>query len=158
MKRILSVIVFLIVVAFSINAMAAGAIVITRDVSVSGVRVVEITATSDAAGAPFADIALDSIPRSSGVPKMSFAGWWLFKIDSLFGATPVTADSDLYIWSTLDKIDILGGNGMDKVDDNTNNQIYPATSTQPLLGDEILDVDNTTDNNAVHTFKIRLYQ
>ena len=157
MKKLL-IITCLSMLLFASSVMAAGSIVITRDVAVDGVRAVEFLCTSDAAGAPFADTALNSIPRASGVANRSFSGWWLFKIDSLFGATPVTADSDLYLWSTLDKIDILGGNGVDKVDDNTNLQVYPATSTQPLLGDEIFDVDNTTDNNAVHTFKMRLYR
>ena len=158
MKRILSVIVFLGLVALASNTMAAGSIVITSDASFGSVRVVDILSTSDAAGAPFADIALNSIPRASGVQNQTFSGWWLFKVDSLFGATPVTADSELYIWSTLDKIDILGGNGVDKVDDNTNNQIYPATSTQMLIGTEILDIDSTTDNDAVHTLRLWLYQ
>ena len=157
MKKLL-IITCLSLLLFASSVMAAGTIYITKDISVDGVRVVEFLATSDAAGAPFADVALNSIPRASGVPIYTFSGWWLFKVDSLFGATPVTADSELYIWSTLDKIDILGGNGVDKVDDNTNNQIYPATSTQMLIGAEILDIDNTTDNDAVHTFKMRLYR
>ena len=158
MKRILSIIVLLVVIASAPLAMAAGTIVITSDASFDGVRIVDLLSTSDAAGAPFSDIALNSIPRASGVPNQTFSGWWLFKVDSLFGATPVTADSELYIWSTLDKIDILGGNGVNKVDDNTNNQIYPATSTQMLIGTEIFDIDSTTDNDAVHTLRLWLYR
>ena len=86
---------------------------------------------------------LRDIVTTAGRKLWDYGGWWLFKVEYLYGAaSPPTDNSDLYIWSTEDRLDILGGNGVNAVDNATDNVIYPATSTQPLTGGEIIDIDN----------------
>jgi len=53
---------------------------------------------------------------------------------------------------------VLGGNGVNIIDNATYNTIYPATATQPLDGDEIIDIDNNAVNNATCTVVFLLYR
>jgi len=106
---------------------------------------------------PYA-VPLDIISDSSGNALISVAGWWLFRVDTLFGGTAPTADTDLQLWSVRKKIDILGGNGVDGIDATTNNRIYPAVSTQPLTGNEELDIDNNAVNSATTTIIFTMYR
>ena len=113
-------------------------------------RVVTIAVTW--AGTPVAltNRTLRDIVTTAGKKLWDYGDWWLFKVEYLYGtASPPTDNSDLYIWSegAEDRLDILGGNGVDAIDNATDNTIYPATSTQPLTGGEIIDIDN----NAVYS-------
>ena len=123
-------------------------------------RVIEYALVFGDGAESFDDVALNSITGSASLgADPSVSGWWLFKIESFFVATVVTADCNLYLWSyAADGLDILGGNGVDKVDADTNFTIYPATSTQPLTGSELLDVDNNAVNDAKHTLRLHLYK
>ena len=166
MKKLILICLFMLI-ASQAWADEVGTIVVVSDITMrSGegyTRVVEysIGFGADATGAAFADVALNSITGSAslGVGDPSLAGWWLFKIESFYVATVVTADSDLYLWSyASDGLDVLGGNGVNKVDADTNFTIYPATSTQPLTGSELIDIDNSAVNGASHTIRIHLYK
>jgi len=123
-------------------------------------RVIEYALVFGDGAESFDDVALNSITGSASLgADPSVSGWWLFKVESFYVATVVTADCNLYLWSyAADGLDILGGNGVDKVDADTNFTIYPATSTQPLTGSELLDVDNNAVNDAKHTLRLHLYK
>lgn len=121
------------------------------------IRFVIYTVTFDSGAASPANISLDTIP---GVSKGSLGGWWLLRVEYMFGGTGPTDDTDLYLWRSygVDKIDILGGNGVDFIDNATNNVIYPVTTSQPLTGGEIFDIDNNSVNDAVGTIVFTLYR
>ena len=163
MKKLILICLFMLIAS---QAMAAtnGTITVVSDVTMrSGegyTRVIEYALVFGDAAASFVDVALNSITGSASLgADPSVSGWWLFKIESFFVATVVTADCNLYLWSyAADGLDILGGNGVDKVDADTNFTIYPATSTQPLTGSELLDVDNNAVNDAKHTLRLHLYK
>jgi len=110
-------------------------------------RTVTIAITWSTTPVALTNRTLRDIVTTAGKKLWDYGGWWLFKVEYLYGAaSPPTDDSDLYIWSTEDRLDILGGNGVNQVDNATDHTIYPATSTQPLTGGEIIDIDN----NAVY--------
>ena len=167
MKKLILICLFMLI-ASQAWADEVGTIVVVSDITMrSGegyTRVIEysIGFGADATGAAFADVALNNITGSGSLgANSSVSGWWLFKVESFYEvtATPVTADSDLYLWSyKSDGLDILGGNGANKVDDNTNNTIYPATSTQPLTGSELIDIDNSAAQSATHIIRLHLYK
>lgn len=102
--------------------------------------------------------ALDSITRSSGSVQETIAGWWLFRVDIIPGSTGPTDDSDLYLWSVEDQIDVLENAGNGEVDNATNRTVYPVASTQPLTGAEIFDIDGNAVANATCTIVFTLHK
>ena len=163
MKKLILTCLFVFIASQAMGA--AGTITVVSDITMrSGeghIRVIEYALVFGSGAESFDDVALNNITGSAslGVPEPSLAGWYLHKIESFYIATVVTADCDLYLWSyKADGLDILGGNGVDKVDADTNFTIYPATSSQPLTGFELIDIDNNAVNNAKHTLRFHLYR
>ena len=161
MKKILIMVVALIALSFS-HAMAAGTITGSSEYNGENNMIITYTITFDASAASFNDVPLDHIIKTRGAAELQTifgGGWYLHKIESFYVATVVTADCDLYLWSyKADGLDILGGNGVDKVDADTNFTIYPATSSQPLTGRELIDIDNNAVNSASHLLRLHLYR
>jgi len=107
------------------------------------------TVTFAADNNPPVEVALNSILDTNGVKLPRLGGWWLLNIDTYPGTTAPTANTDFYLWSVDQKIDILGGNGVDSIDGAaTYNTFFPLTSSRPLTGTEVFDV---TDSNAVNS-------
>lgn len=149
----------------SAYAWAAGTIVIASDKTANGLKgkelreiVYTVTFGSDASSP--ANTALDSITWENGLTVPTMGGWWIYRIDIYYGATGPTDNTDMYLYKATGatKSDLLGGNGVDSIDNATNTTIYPATMTQGLLGDEIFSFANNAVNNAVCTIVVSLYR
>ena len=126
-------------------------------------RVITLTLTYDGTATDIPDTQLRDILTTGEKRLQDYGEWWLFKVEYRYGGTAPTDNSDLYIWSSSTdvgeaKLDLLGGSGVDAIDNATNNTIYPATSTQPLTGFELLDVDNNSVNSSSCTLKLFLYK
>ena len=129
-------------------------------------RVITYDVDFDAVTADIPNFVLRDIPDVAGSSNTgtanrnnrTLAGWWLWKVEYLYGTTGATDNSDLYIWTTEDRIDLLGDEGANDVDNATDNTIYPATVTQALTGYEIFDIDNTSVSDADCTIKFYLYR
>ena len=161
MKTIRNVLVVILMLLMASGAWAAGTItgksyMTSRD----DIRFIVYTVTFDAAAASPANVALDNIKDANGGSLPSVAGWWLFSVSTQFGGTGPTDDTDMYLYLAegASKNDILGASGVNSIDNATNNTIYPATSTQPLLGTEIISFANNAVNNATCTLIYRLYR
>ena len=149
-------------------AMAAGDTMTAEEGQFQGMdgrsfRVVTISIQWQSTPVALTNRVLKDILTTSGRKLWDYGDWWLFKVEYLYdsatgAASNPTDDSDLYIWSTEDRLDILGGNGVNAVDNAGDNTIYPATSTQPLTGAEIIDIDNNIVVGATCYIKLYLYK
>jgi hypothetical protein len=117
-----------------------------------------VTFGSDASSP--ASTALDSILKSNGLAAGTTGGWWLFKVSTLYGSTAPTDNTDMYLYRATgtNKIDVLGGQGVNAIDNTANNTFYPATATQMLFGDDILVVSGNSVNNATVQIVMELYR
>lgn len=155
-----TILIFLLMVA---PCFAAGTVTgaVKRYQGISGtyeVAVFTYTVTFDSSNGAPANVALDSILDSDGDDLPTVAGWILFRVDIYPGTTGPTDDTDFYLWSVEDKIDVLGNNGLNAIDNATYSSVYPATASQPLTGDELFDIDNNAVNSAGTVIIIKLYR
>lgn len=156
MKRLLITIVFVLVLATS--AFAAGTITGSSELNQNIMRVT-YTITFGADASSPANVALDSITSSTGARLRTLGGWWLLRVDTLFGATGPTDDTDIYLYyPAASKADVFGGSGVNTIDNATNNSFYPATVSQPLTGSEILSISGNAVNDAIVTIIFTLYK
>ena len=158
MKRIILACLF---VLFASQAMAAGTISVISDVQPDEyTRIVVYSVAFDSAAASPAATALNSISVLGGLNHPGMGGWWLLSVSTLYGSTAPTDDTDLYIYRNYgtSKIDILGGNGANSIDNAVNNTIFPATSTRALMGDEIISISNNSVNSATCEIVFELYR
>lgn len=148
MKRIFSIL--FLMVLFSGYAFAAGTVTGSSERFGYNNNFLRntYTVTFDESAASPANVALDSISAGPGETLHSVSGYMLLRVDIYPGATGPTDNTDFYVWSVEDKIDILGNNGLNAIDNATNSSFYPATVSQPLTGNEIFDIDNNAVNNA----------
>lgn len=116
------------------------------------------TVTFDSSAAAPANVALNSINDTNGNSIASVGGWWLLRVDIYPGSTGPTDNTDLYLWSVEDKIDVLGDNGANAIDNATYSSIYPAVASQPLNGAEVFDIDNNAVNSAGTVIIFHLYR
>ena len=114
-------------------------------------RRIVYTVTFDSNAASPAVVGLDSITRTNGLKMSTVGGWWLFEVNTQYGATAPTADTDLYLYryTANSRIDVLGGNGVDKIDAVTDNTFNPVTTSKPLVGNELLTFANNAVNSAI---------
>ena len=149
---------------FATGAWAAGTIVVANDKKTTdqtgGIREISYTVTFGTDASSPANVALDSILRSNGITEMSLGGWWLLRVEVYYGSTGPTDNTDMYLYkgTGANKADILGSNGENAIDNATNTAFYPATVSQPLLGDEILSFANNAVNDATFTLILTLYK
>ena len=149
---------------FATGAWAAGTIVVANNKKTTdqtgGIREISYTVTFGADASSPANVALDSILKSNGITAASLGGWWLLRVDVYYGSTGPTDNTDMYLYkgTGANKADLLGDNGADKIDNATNTAFYPATVSQPLLGDEIISFANNAVNDATCTLIFTLYK
>lgn len=166
MKKLFLLLLTALILFISVNSWAAGTVTCTDYLynglsKKSEIRVVTYSVTFGSDASSPANVALDSIVASSyGSARPSLSGWWLLRVDYLYGATGPTDDSDLYLWKSYgeNRADVLGGTGVDQIDNATDNIIYPDEVTQPLTGAEIFDIDNNAVNDATCTIVFTLYR
>ena len=144
----------------------AGTIIVQSDKMKDGlsgmqeVRELVYLVTFGADAASPASTAMDSILKANGNRSNTVAGWWILEVSTLFGAVGPTDNTDLYIYRSMgtNKIDILGGNGVNSIDNATNNTFTPATTTRPLYGDDIVVVSGNSVNSATVQIVLSLYK
>jgi hypothetical protein len=163
MKKLILVVFLMLLMASS--AWAAGTVIVQSDKMVSGLTGKEtreitylVTFGTDASSP--ANTALDSILKSNGLKTTSVGGWWIMEISTLYGTTGPTDNTDMYIYRATgtNKIDVLGGNGVNAIDNATNNTFHPVTMSRALIGDDILSIANNAVNNATVQIVITLYR
>jgi hypothetical protein len=162
MKTIRNLLVLMLMLLMASSAWAAGTVTVAETTGQIGkeVRQLVYTVTFGADAASPAAVALDNILTTAGDRVDSVAEWWLFKVSVLFGAVGPTDNSDLYLYRAYGstKIDILGGNGANAIDNAANNTFYPATSAQPLIGSDLLVITNNAVNSAICYIVVEMYR
>ena len=164
MKRLKFLVLLLVVLLPPARCLADGTVtqdgaIVTYESGGSVTRVLTMACTADAALATIPDTAISA--PNAGLLK----GWHLYKVDLIgnTGGTEVTDDCDVYLYQSAGgvtkAIDLLGGNGVNKLDKDVNYSILPAINgtqaTQPFVGTWTLGVDNIGVNSAV--FYVVLY-
>lgn len=162
---IIVIIAFMSVVFIPILAIGAGTITgeateIKSTGNAPDIMTIEYTVTFGSDASSPANVALNSILDAGGGRLPLANGWWLLSVDYMYGATGPTIDSDLFLWRSYgeNKIDVLGGSGVDLIDIATNHTAWPATVSRPLNGYEIIDFDNNLVNNAGCIVVFTLYR
>ena len=164
MKWIRGFLIGMLVLLIASGSWAAGTIVVANDKKTTdqtgGIREISYTVAFGADASSPANVALDSILKSNGIAAASLGGWWLLRVEVHFGATGPTDNTDMYLYKATgsNKTDLLGSNGENTIDNATNTSFYPATVSQPLLGDEILSFANNAVNDATFTLILTLYK
>lgn len=165
MKKLFSVIGFILMLLFAGNAFAAGAstaissdeLYLNKDNRSPSMRIVTIAFTADDGTAAISDLTLNS--DTTGIVHGELLGWFLYRVESigaLASGTEVTDDTDVYLYlksgGVTKALDLLDGNGVDKLDDDTNYMIYPAingmAALQLVTNDMTLDINNNAVNSA----------
>lgn len=90
----------------------------------------------------------------AGLEKDPLAGWGLWAVELVPGATGPTGNSDVYLKSA-DGTDFLSGNGVDALDAATNSFVLPSASVIFIGGTLTLSVANQSVNDAL--YKVKLY-
>lgn len=123
-------------------------------------RRIVYTVTFDSNAASPTPVALDSITRTNGLKLDTVGGWWLFEVNTQYGATAPTANTDLYLYryTANSRIDVLGGNGVDQIDAVTDNTFHPPVISKPLVGNELLTFANNAVNSAITYVILWLYR
>jgi hypothetical protein len=158
MKRIISILTVVLVMAFAFNAMAVDQSVTwtNRTYSKGDKRWVEITATCvAAANASWATTALyeNESAETNGEP-FNAAGLYLHSISTYFGGTdPPTDNTDMTLLEgSASGKDILVGAGTNMIDIATNNFFTTLIGTiphpVPCFGTLYLAIANNAVNNA----------
>ena len=148
------------------GAWAAGTVIVQSDKMVKGLsdsfetREITYLVTFGADATSPAATALDSILKANGLKAASVGGWWPLEVSTLFGSTAPTENTDLYFYRATgtNKIDVLGGSGLNAIDNAANNTFNPATTTRPLIGDELFVVSGNAVNNATVQVVVTLYR
>ena len=116
-----------------------------------GFKVVTFSCTGDSSGGGIPDTTTTQIVTDQIV------GCYLIKAQMLPGSTGPTANSDVYIKDD-NGIDLLNGNGVDKLDNATDSEAYAQIDGQPALQPIIsaltLDVDGDSVASAVYEIKL----
>lgn len=167
MKWIRSFLIGMLVLLMASGAWAAGTIVVATDTgTATNVREVSYTVTFGADASSPDAVSLDDIVKATtGGTIPTLGGWWLLKVHVYYGATGPTDNSDLYLYRNTgtNKADVLGGKGVNAIDNATNNTFTPYSPDssefpQPLYGDEIVSISNNAVNDAVCTIVFELYK
>ena len=88
--------------------------------------------------------------------SMKIRGWYVYRviIENLAANASVTDDSDVYI-KDASGTDLLNGQGVDMLDDDTRNYVRLCRK-DPVLGILTLDVDNQNVNSGKYTVTLIL--
>jgi hypothetical protein len=104
-------------------------------------------------------ITCDTTPGTPTITKIpyNFRGYILTSVETYYGSTAFTDNSDLYILqhSTTGK-DILNGAGVDKLDNATNNTFKPYIGGNEAFALVVGDLYTTFANNAVNSSSVEV--
>lgn len=154
MKKLISL--ALLLLLLPVLAFAVGSMTVTSDIiyknSATGepVRVIEIGFTADSGDGSIPDLTLNA--ATTGIQAYHpLLGWHLFKIwiDGNHSGTEPTEDSEIYLYEG--GIDLLGGNGVDQVDNSDEREVYFEVNGQPATVPVISDLTLTITQQAVAT-------
>ncbi len=167
MKKLILFLTLISILALAIPSVVFAAGTVTGVVSAYSksehgeiMRITYLVTFGSSAGSP-ANVALNLILTTSGTRLPALAGYWLLSIATIPGSTGPTDDTGITLWISSafeDDIDILGSNGINAIDNTADNLFYPATSTQPLTGEEIFDIDGNSVNNATVSIVFTIYR
>lgn len=83
------------------------------------------------------------------VISFDLKGYYLYAVQTLYGATAPDDNTDLYILDE-NSLDVLSGTGVNRIDSAANNFFTP--SPYPLINSTLtIDVDNQTAVDATYT-------
>lgn len=166
MKRLL--LTALLVLAFASQVLAAGTFTVTSDELIRSralnrpiMRIITTTFVGDVADGSVPDLTLSA--STTGLVHGAPAGWFGYSvmIDCNHAGTEPSENSELYI---LDAVggDMLGGQGVDQVDNSAERHVYFHNGTapvkQPMVGTWTVRVTQqaVAVNSATGTIKIVL--
>ena len=115
-----------------------------------GFKVLTFTCVGDSSGGGIPDTTIDA------QTTIQLTGCYLIKVQMvpLSGGTGPTANSDVYI-KDANTIDLLDGNGVDKLDNATNSEAYAQIdgqpALQPIVGALTLNVTGDTVASAAYS-------
>jgi len=150
--KTLKLLVMLMLVLFPLQAFGAGKVTVTTTdivVGTSYIKIVKFANIGDSSGGTVPDTNVSGL-----------AGWCIWKIQTVgnHGGTEPTQDAEVYI-KDANAFDLLGGQGVDLLDNDANNETYAViddtAALQPIVGTITYDVDATSVNSA--TWDIYLY-
>jgi len=164
MKKFINLLVFLSCFVFASTAFGAGAFSVASDMIYSStsmdttIRVVELTFLADAADGTIADFTLNG--STTGIVHGPLVGWYglMVDIDCNHGGTEPKEDSDLWIFQG--DFDLLGGNGVDQVDNTVEREVLfnfaSINVTRPVYDDLVVRLTQATTavNSATGNIKI----
>ena len=115
-------------------------------------RVVSFVCVGDSTDGTIPDTAINADNLVLG----NLAGWFLYRmvVENDAGDTGVTDDSDVYI-KDAGGSDLLNGQGVDQLDDDTRNYIRLCRH-DPVSGTLTLDVDNQDVHSGEYTITLIL--
>jgi len=157
MKKLLATLV--LILFLSGTAFAAGSSFKVIDDHVMGggtMRVIKLSYVGDDAAGTVPDLTITNNTWTDGtatgtLPEGSLTTWYAYKMEFAYGSTPITADSDITV--KQNGVDLLDGNGTDKVDDNTYTQAYFACDglgmPQPIIAPITIAITNESDVDAI---------
>ena len=156
MKKLLTLLILLAVPLIAGSVFAAGTVTVTKDVtryvgSKPSVRTIVLTCVGDATNGSIPDTTLYNI---TGMSK-PLPGWYLLRVrvKSLTADADVSDNADVYIKE--DGTDLLNGQGVDQLDNATNNYIR-LTAYDPIAENPVLDVDNQSEASGEYTVTLIL--
>jgi len=164
MKKLFSLIAFFVIIGLvGVCFGANSSMTVSKDTMISSselsrvnVRVITIIFTADDGTGVIPDLTLNV--STAGILHDT-VGWTAYKleIDGNHGGTEPQENSEVYIYQNA--IDLLDGNGVDKLDNTTENAVYFQTDSlpmpQPITGD--LTVTVTQQAAAVASATGTLY-
>lgn len=168
MNRLQSLILGLAVWLLPVMAMAAGsAIVVSGDDLIttrmrgyeSALRIITVAFTADSVTGAIPTLDLDG--DTTGLKHGSPIGLYGYKIqiDCNHAGTEPTEDSELYIYEN--SIDMLGGGGVDQVDNTAEREILfkigSTQATQPLTDTWTITITQQAAETASATGTIRIF-
>jgi hypothetical protein len=126
-KLLLTILAFFIL---TVPSFAVGTIAVTNDNiyynsdDTVAFRVTTITFTADAAAGTIPDLEINDSTTGMIGPTKSILGWYgyFLEIDCNHSGTEPTEDSEIYIYQS--GIDLLGGNGVNQVDNTTEREVF----------------------------------
>jgi len=166
MKKLFLTILALLIL--TVPCFAVGTIAVTNDNIYDGpnggkaFRVITIAFTADAAAGTIPNLTLNDSTSGMIGKTESILGWYGYniEIDCNHAGTEPTEDSELYIYQN--GIDILGGNGVNQVDNTVEREVFFSFSstgeTRPVFDTWTVTVTQqaAATNSATGTIRIIL--
>lgn len=104
-------------------------------------------------------ITCDATPGTATITEIpyDFRGYILTSVETYYGSTAFTDNSDLYIYQhSSTGRDILGGCGLNTLDNATNNSFKPCINGVESFALVVGDLYTTFANNAVNSSSVEV--